>query len=173
MADIYQSKLWNERELYPFNQYAPRLAPNAGTSFGCGAPCGKTLIVDVNGDAYPCIYLVGISRFHLGNITNGTYPKRNVLRRMADRLHVDRIEECTSCVWRYVCGGGCPLRRLVPLDKGIAAEKVANYWKRVNCDYTKKVIELVLWNRAESTASSLLGGNVTHQASTLTHAVHC
>jgi uncharacterized protein len=173
LTEVYQRKVWNEGALYPFNQYAPRLAPGAGTTFGCGAPCGNTLVVDVNGDAYPCIYLVGIRQFHLGNIMNRTYPNGGLLQSMCDRLHVDRMEECRSCVWRYVCGGGCPLRRLMPFDKGAPAQRVADYWKRVNCDCTKHVIELALWDRAEAAAMSLLRSNEMRETSAIAHAVHC
>jgi len=69
-------------------------------------------VVDVRGHVFPCIYLVGIKRFSMGNMMNGTYPNRALLKRMYDRLHVDRMAECASCPWRYLCGGGCPLWRL-------------------------------------------------------------
>ena len=159
MTDAYRAKVWKVGELYPFNQYAPRLVSGARTILGCGAPHGSTVIVDVNGDVYPCIYLVGIRRFHMGNIMNESYPNRSLLRWMCDHLHVDHMEDCRSCPWRYVCGGGCPLGRLTVLNNPMATEHVRAYWKRISCEYTKKIMELVLWDRAEGAAFSLLEGH--------------
>jgi uncharacterized protein len=156
LTEVYRSGLWKEEELYPFNQYAPRLMPGAGTSFGCGAPCGNTVVVDVTGNAYPCIYLVGIRRFFMGNIMNKTYPNRALLRWMRDYLNVDQMEDCKSCPWRYICGGGCPLRRLTALNNALIDDRLTTYEKRIHCDCTKKIIELVLWDKAERAASNLL-----------------
>ena len=74
MAEIYESKLWNEADLYPFNTYAPRLMSGSRTVQGCGAPYGNTPVIDVDGDVYPCIYIVGIEKFYMGNIMDGTFP---------------------------------------------------------------------------------------------------
>lgn len=156
MTKVYKSKVWQEGELFPFNQYASRFRPGALTVFGCGAPYGNTAIVDVNGDVYPCIYLVGIKRFYLGNITNESYPNRKLLRWMRDYLHVDHLEDCQLCSWRYICGGSCPLGRLTILNNPQAGPKVVNYCKKITCEYTKNLMELLLWEKAQETASNLI-----------------
>jgi len=148
LADIYARKIWPEDELYPFNQYAARIRPGSRTVLGCGVPCGNTVIVDVNGDAYPCIYLVGIRRFHLGNILTGDYPNRELLKRLYDSLHVDRLEDCRNCAWRYLCGGGCPLWRLTVLNNPRASGNIIDYSRAISCEYTRRIMELVLWNKA-------------------------
>ena len=82
MADVYRSKVWKTGELVPFSQYAPRFRPGCLTVVGCGAACGNVPAVCANGDVYPCIYLVGIKRFHLGNIMDAGYSGRE----LPDRL---------------------------------------------------------------------------------------
>ena len=156
MADVYHSRVWEEEALYPFCLYPPRLQPGAKTALGCGAPCGTMVVVDVKGDVYPCHYLVGVRRFHQGNVTDSSYPDQTALLRMCDDLHVDHLDDCKGCPWRYVCGGGCPLGRLAIVDNPMATDTERTYWKRMNCDYTKRIMELVLWRRAEETASQLL-----------------
>jgi uncharacterized protein len=158
MTRVYKSRLWENERLYPFNEYAPRLRPGAGTVLGCGAPYGGAPVVDARGEAYPCIYLVGIRRFHMGNVMDEGYPRRGVLRRMRDYLHVDNVEDCKSCPWRYVCGGGCPLGLLTVFGNPRATVGVKDYSRQIRCEYTRKMLELMLWDKAELTASSALEG---------------
>ena len=155
ISALYRSKLWNEGELYPFNTYAPRLMSGSPTFQGCGAPYGNTPVVTVNGDVYPCIYLVGIRRFFIGNITNGSYPDRKLLRWMYDYLHVDNSEDCKSCSWRYTCSGACPMGRLMVLDKPAVNETTRTYCERIRCDYTRKIFELILWEKGREAAGLL------------------
>ena len=165
---LYERKIWPEGDLYPFNQYAARIRPGSGTVLGCGVPCGNTVIVDVNGDAYPCIYLVGIRKFHLGNIMHGDYPNKKLLKHLYDSLHVDRLEDCRNCSWRYLCGGGCPLWRLTVVDNPRASGSIIDYCRGISCEYTRRIIELLLWDKARESASSLmhnLDGNETERPS--------
>lgn len=157
MTEIYKSGVWRAENLYPFNIYAPRLRPGGGsTVLGCGLPFGNTPVVDVQGDVYPCIYLVGIRRFSMGNMMNGTYPNEALLKRMYDRLHVDRMRECASCEWRYICGGGCPLWRLTVSDNPAVTKRITNYCRGIGCGYTRKIIEVLLWDKARESASRLM-----------------
>jgi uncharacterized protein len=173
VTKVYLSKVWDQEQLFPFNHYASRLAPGDGTVFGCGAPYGNTAIVDVNGDVYPCIYLVGIKRYHLGNITNESYPNRNLLYWMRDYLHVDHLEDCKSCPWRYICGGGCPLGRLTVLNNPLATPKVLTYCKKITCDYTKKIMEILMWEKAQETAANLMGNFKMSEAIGVGPIIHC
>ena len=153
MASVFRSKIWPEAQLYPFNLYAGRFTAGGLTTLGCGAPSGNILVVDVAGNAYPCIYLVGIKRFHLGNIMDGSYPRTDVLVRMHDGLHVDGREGCKHCSWRYVCGGGCPVGAITVSENPMAGSEVKAYCRQMCCDYTKNILELLLWERAEAAAS--------------------
>jgi uncharacterized protein len=156
MIEIYRSSVWKDRELYPFNLYVPRLKQGAMTVLGCGLAFGNTPVVDVNGDVFPCIYLVGIRRFFMGNIMTESYPNKGLLKWMYDHLHVDRMAECKSCSWRYLCGGGCPLWRLTVSANPAVTKGTADYCRDIGCEYTKKIIEVVLWDKAQESASRLM-----------------
>ncbi len=153
MAEVYHSGVWGPEELFPFNQYASRFEPGTLSVVGCGAPFGNTPVVTVTGDVYPCIYLVGLKRFYAGNIMDSSYPDRNLLDRMYGHLHVDRVEDCRQCAWRYLCCGGCPVGRLTVMDNPQATEGIKEYCRRMQCDYTKGILELLLWKKATEVAS--------------------
>lgn len=148
--ELYNSKEWKLSNLFPFSTYSGNISPGHRSVVGCGAPYGNTPVVDVNGNIYPCIYLVGIPAYHIGNIIDGTYPQTKKLQAMADELHVDRRDDCKKCNWRYLCGGGCPVQQLI--IKGREKEltpKAQTYCERLNCDYTKKILTILLWDAAQ------------------------
>jgi len=157
MTDVYRSKLWERENLYPFNQYAARFRPGYQTPLGCGAAYGNLPAVAANGDVYPCIYLVGIRKFHLGNIRDAGYPQSERVGQLFDDFHVDRLEGCKRCPWRYLCGGGCPLGRLTVTNNPAATAGAKRYCKEDRCDLTKSVLELLLWEKADETASGRNG----------------
>jgi len=154
LVEVYRSKIYSSENLFPFSIYSTKIVPGAKTVMGCGAPYGNTPVVDVNGDAYPCIYLVGIKKFFMGNVLRDDYPDTGLLDRMMDLLHVDNIEECKSCSWRYICGGGCPVGRLTVLDNPTVTPGVKDYCTRISCDYTRKILELLFWELAEEASQS-------------------
>jgi uncharacterized protein len=156
LTKVYKSKVWKVEELFPFNQYVSRLGPGVKLVVGCGAPYGNTAVVDGDGGVYPCIYLVGLKKFCLGNINDESYPKKALIRWMFDYLHVDHREDCKSCPWRYLCGGGCPLGRLTVLNNPKATAKVIDYCQQIACDYTKNILELLLWDQARESSATLL-----------------
>jgi uncharacterized protein len=156
VTEIFESGLWKTGELYPFNQYLSRFKPGLVTVVGCGAAYGNIPVVSANGDLYPCVYLVGNKSYHLGNVKNGGIAEEGVLERLQQELNVDRLEDCQVCSWRYLCSGGCPAIRLT-LDKNPAASGVVKaYGKKMRCDLTRSLLELLLWRKAEESASGAL-----------------
>jgi uncharacterized protein len=153
MSDVYRSKLWKDCELYPFSIFAPRFTAESPTVVGCGAPYGHVVVVDAHGDVYPCIYLVGNKKFYMGNMMNAGCPKTGLLERLYEQLHVDHLEDCKQCSWRYLCGGSCPLGRLTISNHPQATAEVKTYCKQIRCDVTRSVLELLLWEKATETAA--------------------
>ena len=77
-----------------------------------GCPAGERLMVDSNGDVYPC-QLMGHPDYCLGNIRNESLdemrnsPKLNqVCQQIARR--VENIAKCQTCQWRGFCRVACP-----------------------------------------------------------------
>jgi len=172
ITKVYKSKVWNVEELFPFNQYVPRLCQGAMMVVGCGAPYGNAVVVDVDGDVYPCSFLVGIKKYCLGNI-KGTYPKRDLTRRMFESLQVDHLEDCKSCPWRYMCGGGCPLGRLTILNNPKASAKVRRYCKHITCNYTRTILELLMWDKAREASETFLNSRRRSERGDILRTTRC
>lgn len=153
LEQVYLSGTWSSENLFPFSAYASKVVPGNRITLGCGAPYGNTPVVDARGNVYPCIYLVGMGRFHMGNVLEGGFPRKDVLEWMTKTLHVDHLEECRSCPWRYLCGGGCPVLRLTVMDNPALTPEIAEYCSRINCDYNKKILELLFWELAEEAST--------------------
>ena len=173
LAKVYKSKVWETKDLFPFNVYASHLNGGGRAVMGCGAPYGNTPVVDVNGNVYPCIYLVGIKRFYMGNIMNGSYPDNDILDWMMDFLHVDKMEECKGCVWRYICGGGCPVGKLTVFENPLTSPETLKYCNSIRCDYTKTIIELLLWDLAKEAESSLKKKIPNKATVAMDHTINC
>lgn len=75
----------------------------------CGA-CYNEIAVDFNGDIYPCQSLIK-PQFKISNILNCNWQedlKNSHITEMFLNRTVDTVEHCSSCEYRYLCGGGCP-----------------------------------------------------------------
>lgn len=76
----------------------------------CGAAT-MVIAIDMQGNIYPCQSLLEVEEFKLGNITEHNWyssfsssPVREIFR----SLSVDNREGHKDCLYRYICGGGCP-----------------------------------------------------------------
>lgn len=74
--------------------------------------CGKTLVLEQNGDAYPCDFYIH-SDWKLGNVGSDSlqdilaHPLYDSFLHMKPNLP----EHCKSCPWLHLCYGGCPRNR--------------------------------------------------------------
>ena len=127
LEEVYRSRVWSSERLFPFSVYSSKVRPGTRITMGCGAPYGNTPVVDAKGDVYPCIYLVGIKRFYLGNVLEPEWIDKTMLARMQRLLNVDNLEECRDCQWRYLCGGGCPVTRLTVLNNPDCTQEIRQY----------------------------------------------
>jgi uncharacterized protein len=148
LVQVYQSRVWDRETLFPFSAYSTKIKPGAFVVTGCGAPYGNTPVVDVDGRVYPCLYLMGTSEFLLGDVHHGNPLDAPCLEELFRRLHVDQVEGCRECAWRYVCGGGCPVWRLLVLSRTDADPAAKEYCRRINCHFTRKILETLLWDMA-------------------------
>jgi len=149
LDEVFHNHIIDYESIFPFTTFTQHVAPMTWGVVGCGTPYGTTPVVDVRGDVYPCIYMMGIKRYFMGNVMDGSFPDLEGCRRMLDLIHVDLNDECRGCRWRYLCGGGCPVLRLTVLENPKASENVVNYCRAIYCDYSRKILELLLWRKAE------------------------
>jgi uncharacterized protein len=174
LIKVYRSGVWKCEELFPFNLYAQRLRPGTMTVLGCGLPFGNTPVVGASGDVFPCIYLVGIKRYFIGNMMDGTYPNKELLKRLYTQLHVDHMEKCGDCSWRYMCGGGgCPLWRLTVLDNPAVTQSTIDYCSEAACGYTKTLMEALLWDKARKSATQLTESLLNNHSESTPNPTHC
>ncbi len=71
--------------------------------------CGSYLVVEYNGDVYPCDFLVETSSY-VGNILQTPLDRlfeSDPVRRFAEGK-ADPREECLRCAWLALCHQGCP-----------------------------------------------------------------
>lgn len=77
-----------------------------GRKVSCGM--GKSeIFIDAKGNVYPC-RMTYSDEYYLGNVISEDLEV--VLSRVDDKvadLHVDSLEDCKDCSFRYLCGGGC------------------------------------------------------------------
>jgi uncharacterized protein len=156
LVEVFHSGIWDKQHLFPFNQYLSKLRPGGRQVVSCAAPSGTMPVIRVNGDVYMCIYLVGQEKYRFGNVW-GAWD-REMLAATMTALHVDNLEKCCVCPWRYACGGGCPLMKLARLDGVERSPKTAEYGRKIGCDFTKAVLSELLWDVADEVRTSAAGG---------------
>ena len=79
--------------------------------------CGSYLVVEYNGDLYPCDFAVR-DETYIGNLTTLTLEDAfagDAVRRFAASKAAPR-PECRACVWLPYCHQGCP--RFVEVEGG-------------------------------------------------------
>ena len=173
LIEIQETGDWSLERLFPFSTFRSKIQPGNYCVLGCGAPFGNTPVVDVNGDVYPCIYLVGIKRYNQGNVISGSYPDPAVALALVEELHVDQRPDCKACSWRYLCGGGCPVQMLAMAGRRDLSPKAQDYCERINCEYTKKVLEVLLWEYADQAARLADSGNTAPAQANKTETKYC
>jgi len=77
-----------------------------------GCPAGEKLMVDSNGDVYPCS-MISHPDYRLGNIRNGDLSEiqsSTEIKQMCQQFacRTERIAKCQACQWRGFCRAACP-----------------------------------------------------------------
>ncbi len=75
--------------------------------------CGQTLVLEQNGDAYPCDFYMDAD-WRLGNVGEQSIAEllaSPAMRRFAS-LKPTLPAACQTCQWKSVCHGGCPRNRV-------------------------------------------------------------
>lgn len=75
----------------------------------CGA-CYREIAINFNGDIYPCQALIK-PEFKISNVLNSDWQedlRKSQITSTFLRRTVDNVKTCSSCNYRYLCGGGCP-----------------------------------------------------------------
>ena len=69
--------------------------------------CGEYLVIEFNGDIYPCDFFVG-TEWKLGNIFENNFE--DMFRKTHEQfgnMKTYTPEECKNCKWNFICHNGC------------------------------------------------------------------
>jgi len=108
--------------------------PNATSDDDLWCPIGRSMVVDINGDAFPCVLMME-DEYRLGNAFDDSLAKMmqsdamaGVCRALSERRQ--KIEKCAVCTWRNLCQAGC---------MGQALDNKGTIWDTDDfCDYRKR-----------------------------------
>lgn len=97
-------------------------------------PVGSRVVIDANGDAYPCVLMME-DEFRLGSVFHDSLWKiiqtdamSGVCRALSERRQ--KIKKCAPCTWRNLCQAGC---------MGQALDHKGTIWDTDDfCDYRKR-----------------------------------
>ncbi len=113
--------------------------------------CPATLVLEHNGDAYPCDFYMS-AEWRLGNIGTArldtllTHPSYTRFR----NLKVQLPERCRRCDWLKFCYGGCPRNReWDPTGKAIGADYFCASYRELFTHAHEKLSSLALSLRAQ------------------------
>lgn len=110
-----------------------------------GCSIGTNLVVDVNGDIYPCVLLMD-PQYRLGNIRTTSLEKlreHEMINELVNAIYVrrEKIESCSRCLWKNFCGGAC---------LGEVHERFGTIWRTDEyCDIRRELLEKAVIRLAE------------------------
>ena len=93
--------------------------------------CGQTLVLEQNGDAYPCDFYMH-SDWRLGNVGENSIAEllASPAMRKFSTLKPQMPVACQQCEWKSVCHGGCPRNRVMGSDGEVAPDYFCAAYKR-------------------------------------------
>ena len=151
LLKIYKKNVDSAHKLFPVNQMIEGFKKGGTMRHPCGAPIGTTPAVDVNGDIYPCIYFVGNSRLKWGTVNKADYLyEAPILQKLMEETSPDNITGCKNCYWKYFCGGGCPVKRILIDNNPKANSNIRKYCRQVTCLPSKTLFPELMWNYARN-----------------------
>ena len=95
-----------------FDSVVSRLVSGVPTMCSMGADCRHYLVVEHNGDIFPCDFFVR-SDLRLGNILKDDFEQLRGSAGYRDWGGIKRPQtpECFGCAWYALCAGDCPKNR--------------------------------------------------------------
>lgn len=101
----------------------------------CGA--GKDyIVVDSQGNIFPCSHHVHRNQLKMGHISDSTpldhYLSQNdFLDELFETRKVNNIQECSRCLWRHLCEGGCSLDSFYHHGHMLGSSTLCGYYRKM------------------------------------------
>lgn len=105
---------------------------------GCG--CGNEYVaVSPDGDIYPCHQFVGIEKFIMGNVKDGSFNYD--IKNDFAHAHIYTKPDCVKCWAKFFCSGGCNANNYIYTGDIHTSYKIA-------CEIQKKRLECAILLKA-------------------------
>ena len=108
---------------------------------------GQEVIIDFNGDMYPCLYVFGEKKYQLGNISEKK-NSRDFLR----QISVDERVPCKSCWARFLCGGTCHYNAIISKNSEFETDDIECELKLFLIKESIKMVINLMENNADMNA---------------------
>ncbi|ABK17839.1 anaerobic sulfatase maturase [Syntrophobacter fumaroxidans] len=124
LFDLWMKSGFYDVSIRTFEEILIAFIDGVGTSCVMRPQCSSYLVVEHNGDVYPCDFFV-YPEWKLGNINEDSYSRifANPLRKKFAVIKSALPEQCRSCRWLDLCRGDCPRFR-PPAENGEAHPSV-------------------------------------------------
>ena len=109
---------------------------------GCGSG-NEYVAITPEGDIYPCHQFVGIEKYKMGNINEGTF-NTDIKKEFAS-AHIYSKEDCKKCWAKFYCSGGCNANNYIYTGDILTAHKFS-------CQMEKKRLECAIMIKAANVA---------------------
>jgi uncharacterized protein len=126
---------WYEKDRYNisvrlFDTVLTKLVEHRAIACNMGRDCRQYLVVEHNGDIYPCDFFVE-SRFKLGNIMENSWEEvlESPLYEQFGKRKCASDEQCGNCQWLDLCAACCPKNRPDYLQDAKAVSELCTGWK--------------------------------------------
>jgi radical SAM protein with 4Fe4S-binding SPASM domain len=73
--------------------------------------CFASVAINPRGDMYPCHQFLDMPEYRMLNMLDEQWFQDyldSTVKQEFSTLDVDKLDECSGCQFRYLCGGGCP-----------------------------------------------------------------
>ncbi|MFW5862584.1 MAG: SPASM domain-containing protein, partial [Spirochaetota bacterium] len=120
--------------------------------------CTSYIVVEHNGDCYPCDFFV-YPEWHIGNITRDSLPSilKNSKRQLFSKMKSDVPVSCNECEWYDFCHGDCTRFRLDRNGKFTNTSEYCQAWSMLLEHIKPRKDELK--KRAVNLRESVISGN--------------
>ncbi|MDL2212589.1 radical SAM protein [Bacteroides sp. OttesenSCG-928-D19] len=112
--------------------------------FGIEENCAYgNLSISANGDVFLCAQIQPLNS--IGNLRNVELSELlNISERAKEESEISKIQPCSQCAVRYICGGDCRIKYFTVFDKGEIPDASVQPTRDCSEEYRKSIYDLMI-----------------------------